>query len=271
MELCWPEIHQYLESFEGSPVAQGHKEKTSSFVAAFNKDCIKVYENILMNPFSTDSQFCKLNSSYIFPDAVSRDSKRVFVLGENLYSAFLYTRLVVCSDDLNKKKITKNSLKLRKDSDEAEAEKPRISINEKFTKKLRDACNSRSLLAKQVFQGEWTGAPECFVTKECKPYHNTKSAILDCITSDQAYIESQSMMNAIVIDSSVIIRSRALLLSSGSTFDDFSLLVIYIIIKMAESCSAQRIDIVSDQYTELSINLQQGWRENLNNLSANLA
>ena len=28
IELCRPEIHQYLESFEGSPVAQGHKEKT---------------------------------------------------------------------------------------------------------------------------------------------------------------------------------------------------------------------------------------------------
>ena len=89
IELCWPEIHQYLESFERSPVDQGHKEKTSSFVAAFNKDCIKVYGKILMNPFSTDSQFCKLNSSYIFPDVVSLDSKQVFVLGENLYSEFL--------------------------------------------------------------------------------------------------------------------------------------------------------------------------------------
>ena len=69
------------------------------------------------------------------------------------------------SDDLNKKKITKNSLKLPKDSDEVEAEKPRISINEKLINKLRGACNSRSLLAKQVFQGEWTGVPECFVTK----------------------------------------------------------------------------------------------------------
>ena len=70
-----------------------------------------------------------------------------------------------CSDDLNKKKITKNSLKLPKDSDEVEAEKPRISINEKLINKLRGACNSRSLLAKQVFQGEWAGVPECFVTK----------------------------------------------------------------------------------------------------------
>ena len=95
-----------------------------------------------MNPFSTDSQFCKLKSSNVFPDFVSRDYKRVFVLGENLYSDFLYTRLVVCSDDLNKKKITENSLKLPKDSDEVEAEKPRISINEKFINKLRDACTS---------------------------------------------------------------------------------------------------------------------------------
>ena len=108
-------------------------------------------------------------------------------------------------------------------------------------------------MAKQVFQGEWIDFPECFITKECTPYHNTISAILDCITSDQTYIESQSMMDAIVIDMSVIIRSQAPLLSSGSTFDDFSLLVIDIIIKMAESCNAQRIAIVTDQYTELSI------------------
>ena len=101
----------------------------------------------MINPFSTDSECCKLNSSYIFPDAVSWDSKRVFVLREKLYSDFLYTRLVVCSDDLNKKRITKNTLKLPKDSDEVEAEKPRISIHEKLINKLRDACNSRSLLA----------------------------------------------------------------------------------------------------------------------------
>ena len=156
---------------------------------------------------------------------------------------------MVCSVDLDKKKITKNSLKLPKDFDEVEAEKPRISINEKLINKLGDAYNSKSFLAKQVFQGEWTGVPECLVTKECTLYHNTKSAILDCITSDQAYIESQSMMDAIMIDLPVIIGCQAPLLSSGSTFDDFSLLVIDILIKMAESCNAQRIDIMTDQYT----------------------
>ena len=82
--------------------------------------------------------------------------------------------------------------------------------------------------------------------------------ILDCITSDQAYIESQSMMDAIVIDLSVIIRSQAPLPSSGSTFDDSSLLVIDRIINMAESFDAQGIDIVTDQYTELSIKSPTG-------------
>ena len=60
-------------------------------------------------------------------------------------------------------------------------------------------------------------------------------------------------MDAIVIDLSVIIRSQSPLLSSGSTFDDFSLLVIDKMIKMAESCNVQKIDIVTDQYTELSV------------------
>ena len=61
------------------------------------------------------------------------------------------------------------------------------------------------------------------------------------------------MMDAIVIHLSVILRSQAPLLTSGSKFDDFSLLVIGRIIKMAESCNAQRIDTVTDRYTELSI------------------
>ena len=56
-----------------------------------------------------------------------------------------------------------------------------------------------------------------------------------------------------MIDLPVITRSQAALLSSGSTFDDFSLLVIDRIIKRAESSSAQRTDIVTDQYTKLLI------------------
>ena len=60
-------------------------------------------------------------------------------------------------------------------------------------------------------------------------------------------------MDAIVIHLSVMIRSQAPLLTSGLKFDDFSFLVIGRIIKMAESCNAQRIDTVTEGYSELSI------------------
>ena len=204
-----------------------------------------------MNPFSTDSQFCKLNSSYIFPDAVSQDFKRVFVLGENLHSDFLCTILVVCSGDLNKKKIIKNSLKLPKDSVEVGAEKPCISIDEKLINKLCDAwiqgaywLNRSSKENRQV--------PEYFITKECTPYLNTKSAILDCITSDQAYIENQLMMDALW---STCLCNQV---SGSFTFIWFNIwlfssLVIDRITKITESCNAQRTDTVTDQYTERSL------------------
>ena len=55
-----------------------------------------------------------------------------------------------------------------------------------------------------------------------------------------------------MIHLSVIITYQAPLLTSCSKFDDFSLLVIGRIIKMAESCNAQRIDAVTDRYTEIS-------------------
>ena len=60
------------------------------------------------------------------------------------------------------------------------------------------------------------------------------------------------MMDAIAINLSVLIRSQASLLSSGSAFE-FSLLAIDRIIKMAESYNAQGIDIMTDQYSEPSI------------------
>ena len=92
LEICWPEIHQYLESLDGPPEGQGHKEKTPTFIANFSKDYMKVYNNILTNPFSENSQFHKLNSAYIYPDVIVKDSERVFTLGSELYLEFRRTR-----------------------------------------------------------------------------------------------------------------------------------------------------------------------------------
>ena len=75
IELCWPEIHQYLSDMEGPPNADGHKEKTSTFIMKFRNDCSKVYNKVLTNPFSK-TEFSKLNSAYIFPELVEQDLKK---------------------------------------------------------------------------------------------------------------------------------------------------------------------------------------------------
>ena len=214
---------------------------------------MKVYNNILTNPFSDNSHFHKLNSSYICPDVIVKDSKRVFTMGNELYLDFRRTRLIIGLDDLTKKKINKILLKLSKDANDVEAEKPRIAINDKLVNKLRDAYDRRSILSKKVFQGEWTGIPECFVKKDCKPYHNTKSLILDCISNDEVNLSHHPNVEALIVDFSVVIRAQASVVSPGTTFNDLSESVLQNKVKMAESCDAQRIDNASDHYTELSI------------------
>ena len=161
--------------------------------------------------------------------------------------------MIISLDDLTKKKINKILLKLPKDANDVEAEKPCIAINDKLVNKLRDAYDRRPILSKKVFQGEWTGVPECFVKKDCKPYHNTKSIILDCISNDEVNLSHHPNVEALIVDFSVVIRAQASVVSPGTTFNDLSESVLQNIVKMAESCDAQRIDIVSDHYTELSI------------------
>ena len=214
---------------------------------------MKIYNNILTNPFSDNSHFHKLNSSYICPDVIVKDSERVFTMGNELYLDFRRTLLIIGLDDLTKKKINKILLKLSKDANDVEAEKPRIAINDKLVNKLRDAYDRRPILSKKVFQGEWTGIPECFVKKDCKPYHNTKSLILDCISNDEVNLSHHPNVEALIVDFSVAIRAQASVVSPGTTFNDLSESVLQNKVKMAESCDAQRIDIASDHYTELSI------------------
>ena len=112
------------------------------------------------------------------------------------------TRFILGTHHIIDSKIINNSLKLPKDTDEVQVEKPRINVNDRMLNKLRGVCEVRPSLAKQVFQGEWTGLPECFVTKDCSPYHNTKSVIINCITTE--VLPSSPKVEAIVVDLSLI-------------------------------------------------------------------
>ena len=152
-------------------------------------------------------EFTKLNSSYIFPEVVVKDCAKVFTIGCEQYSEFCRTRFILATHHIIDSKISKNLLKLPKDTDEVQIENPRITVNEKLLNKLRDACETRSSLVKKVFQGEWTSLPECFVTKDSSAYHNPKSVILNSVAQDE--LSSSPKVEALVVDLSLITRSQA--------------------------------------------------------------
>ena len=102
----------------------------------------------------------------------------------------------------------------------------------------------RPLLAWKVFQGEWTGIPECFIKKDCTPYHNTKSLILDCIASDKIESSHHPNVEELIVDLSVVIRSQASFVSPSATFNDLAESVLLNVVKLAESCNARKFDIV---------------------------
>ena len=90
----------------------------------FNKDCSKVFDKVITNPFS-NAEFTKLNSSYIFPEVVVNDAGKVFTVGNDQYAHFCRTHF-----DIINIPIANNFLKLPKDTDGVQVENPRITIND---------------------------------------------------------------------------------------------------------------------------------------------
>ena len=143
--------------------------------------------------------------------------------------------------------------------------------------KLRGACSQRESLATELFQTDFSGAPECFV-KNGKAFHSTKSQILQCIVpvgkpvdadnppdvqsgeqsgeqQEELPVEKpdESFMTYIV-DLSVEVRARASALSGhGYTFREFVIMVLNSIASKAREHDAKQIDLVIDFYHKLSI------------------
>ena len=248
LEVCMPEIDCYLEAVDGAPIRQGHKENNPTFCKKFIDDCRKVHFKVVTNPFLS-YEFCMLNSSYIFPEIVATDSRRVFTIGYQQYQDFCKSRFIFGNEPLGTK-ISKNLLKLPKDTNNIQQENQRITINESLLNKLRDSCTFRKEIAREVFKSEWTRLPECFVTKDGLPYHNIKSNFLDCIGPEIANSVSINA-SATVIDLSVIIRSH--IIEPGMTFQSLASSILERIIRIANEYCSHRIDIVADQYNDKSI------------------
>ena len=86
---------------------------------------------------------------------------------EREISRVLPTALLLWTHDIIKSKITKNLLKLPKDAGTVQIENPLSIINDQVLNKFRDHE------LRPLFQGKWTGLPECLVKKDGKPKPET--------------------------------------------------------------------------------------------------
>ena len=252
LELCLPEIDQYLNYIENtSTPSSKHKEVKSSFINKFISDCRKVDEKLLINPFAEET-FFKLNTNYIFPEVIVNDTEKVFNVGHVQYEEFRKSRFIEGSKVVIDDKIKKNQLKLPKDATEVQIESPSIKITESMFIKMRDSCTYRTESMKECFSSEISGVPECFLDKKGKePYHNPKSKILDCMVKQAS--PNITDVDGLVVDLSLIIRTKISVNQRGNTFNELSSIILQEAANIGEKYNVKRVDLVSDQYSSKSI------------------
>ena len=255
VEICSPEIRQFLEQVDNDkvPQSQNHKEQSSAFSKRYIRDCNKVYSRFTTNPFSA-IQFQKINTPLLFPEVIVEDSKTIFVIGEAQYQEYVISRFITGSADVIQTPICRNSLKLPQNIMSIGDTSPQIKLTPATITKLRDACDVREDLARKLFKTEFTGVPECLV-KDGKPYHNQKSQLLDIIsTPENEQTSCPPGMHGLIVDLSVLIRAEAAFVNTNDgCFDDFVKCVLQSIAALGTAIKAVRIDIVADMYDPLSI------------------
>ena len=255
LEICLPEVLQYLDRVEGKTKKTKHKEELDTFSKKFVEDSRKVFSKISTNPFVEDS-FVKLNSPVRFPDVIVQDCAKVFLIGDQQYHNFVSTRFIFGTEDVVNSSIPKNNLKLPSSlSSVAKIDSPQIKFSPTNLTKIRDACIIRVGLGRQLFDEEFTRVPECMF-KDGEAYHNNKSDLLELITPTSAVVE-RDMIDAegLVVDLSAVIRSNAPFVSTcpDMTYSMFAKKLLTQIEQTAVSYGVSRLDIVQDKYFIKSI------------------
>ena len=227
----------------------------------FVDDCNRVLSKMTVNPFLC-SLFQKMNSSLVFPQIIADDSFKVFQVGKGQYNDFVHSRFVEGSADVISTTISKNALKLPIHlKNVLQNVSPKIALSSILITKLRDACCKREEAAKQLFCSEFTNVPECLATKDGKPYHSTKSDLLQIIapkTEENKAEYPGGPIDALVIDFSVVIRSEAAVISKLQSFQEytFSTFIEHLLRQIenqARKLHVRRMDIVLDTYQRCSV------------------
>ena len=255
LEICLPEILQYLDKVESKAKKTTHKEESDEFSKKFVEDCRNVMSQMAMNPFKEDS-FKKLNTTTCFPSVIVQDCAKVFQIGDQQYETFVSTRFIFGTEDVINSSIHKNNLKLPSSlSSVAKGDSPQLKFSATNLTKIRDACQLRVGLGRQLFCEDFTRVPECMF-KDGEAYHSSKSDLLELITPKSAVVDRE-VINAegLVVDLSAVIRSNAPFVSTcpDMTYSMFAKKLLTQIEQLAISSGVSRLDIVQDMYFTKSI------------------
>ena len=120
--------------------------------------------------------------------------------------------------------------------------------------KMKSACEYRSNMALELFDGEVMNVPQSLTPDGVSLYHGTKSDITKRFDYQEG-IPEQGGKSALVLEMSPIIRAKSC--SSGTEcFSDFAVIIYHHVMKLSHGYN--RIDLVFDRYFEES--LKEGTR-----------
>ena len=125
LEVCCPEINQFLSEIGTDDVRYQNTENKLPHSCKSLFKTVKVASKPLFH--NSTSLFQKLIMPiYVYPQIITEDSGNLFVIGEEQYEDIVETRFVILSLDVVKGVISRNSLKLPKDSNSIVEASPKI-------------------------------------------------------------------------------------------------------------------------------------------------
>lgn len=122
---------------------------------------------------------------------------RILKLGQDQYQQFLTSRLSVGATANVMDTIPRNKLKLPVDiKDVCATSSPRIKLTPDLLAKLQAACDARPAEARTILSAEFN-VPEGLTDKDGKPYHYTKSDLLNTVTDSTSVFQGNEVLAAL--------------------------------------------------------------------------
>ena len=184
-EVCSPELARVILEFEDSldkneipaDSSTNHHEDNDSFNKRFSSDVSRLVKSIAVNPFTKDHLTKLNNSKVLIPETVRGVIENMKITANEQLSSFISERLVSAKVPISQP-IKTNKFDIWDCSDKILTSK--FLPSKSVLKKMNSACESRRILAKELFQHEINNIPQsiCVIGKKgIEMFHGSKCGI----------------------------------------------------------------------------------------------